>query len=117
MINIKDTIAKEKIELLDLAKALGSVKDACRLTGYSRSSYYSFKHLYETGGEKSLRRVRRKASIPPYIQKAVLKEAINSPEFGRRLITFNLRKRGVIVTQSRVRTILIRNDLVTLENK
>ena len=38
-------IIKNKVGMLDLAKQLGSVSEACRIFGYSRDSFYRFKQL------------------------------------------------------------------------
>jgi Winged helix-turn helix len=50
-------VIRVKVGLLELAKQLRNVSQACRVKGYSPDSFYRFKELYDKGGAGLVLRV------------------------------------------------------------
>ena len=122
MSSVELKIIKPKIGLLELAKQLGSVSQACRVMGYSRDTFYRFKDLYEKGGEEALREMSRKKPclknrVPEQVEKAVVAIAIEFPAYGQMRASNELKKRGMDVSSSGVRSIWMRHDMHSFKKR
>src|SRR5438128_6228155 len=67
-------IIRAKLGLLELAKQLGNVSQACKMMGYSRDSFYWFKELYDKGGELDVKPILKNRTAPE-IEQAVVELA------------------------------------------
>lgn len=122
MNNIEQKIIKPKLGVLELAKQLGSVSQACKTMGYSRDSFYRFKKLYENGGEEALREISKrkpilKNRVAEHVERAVIALAVENPALGQLRASQELLQRGIIVSSGGVRSIWVRNELETMKKR
>lgn len=115
-------VIKPRLGLLELAKQLGNVSQACKVLGYSRDTFYRYSELYETGGEAALQEISRKKPVlkncvPEYIEKSVIDLAIELPAHGQQRAANELRQRGIMVSSSGVRSVWLWNDLGTFQKR
>lgn len=85
---IQRKIIKPKVGLLELAKRLGYIGQACNVMGYSRDNFYGFKEHYDQGGEQTLmdfsrRKPVMKNRVPESVEKTVIEPAIVYPALGQ----------------------------------
>lgn len=122
MLNTTNPIIKHKAGLLNLAEELGNVSKACKIMGISRDTFYRYQELVNQGGVEALinqsRRVPNlKNRVDPDIETQVVEYAVEQPAHGQIRASNELRKQGVFVSPSGVRSIWVRHDLENFKKR
>jgi transposase InsO family protein len=122
MLNTNERIIKHKVGLLNLAEELGNVSKSCQIMGLSRDTFYRYKDAVEDGGVEALldtdrRKPNPKNRVEPAVEVAVTRYAIDYPAHGQVRVSNELRKQGVFVSPSGVRSIWLRHDLANFKSR
>ena len=120
--NSNNPVIKHKVGLLNLAEELGNISKACQIMGMSRDTFYRYQELVAEGGvdalvDKSRRGPNLKNRVDPQIEAAVLEHALEHPAHGQHRTSNELRKQGVFVSGSGVRSIWLRHDLENFKKR
>jgi transposase InsO family protein len=115
-------IIKTKVGILDLAKQLGNVSQACRIRGARRDSFDRCRELYERGGEEALQEVsRRQPNLRHRVSRetaaAVVALALEQPAWRQHRVANEWAKQGVAISGGGVRGVWVRHELVTMTQR
>ena len=122
MLHTNNPIIKHKAGLLNLAAELGNVSRACKVMGVSRDTFYRYQELVDEGGIDALIEKNRKAPnvknrVDAETEQAVITHAVEQPAHGQQRTSNELRKKGVFVSGSGVRSIWLRNNLENFKKR
>jgi transposase InsO family protein len=122
MLHSNNPIIKHKTGLLNLAEELSNVSRACKVMGVSRDTFYRYRDLVEDGGvdaliEKNRRHPNLKNRVEESVEQAVMAYAVDFPAHGQHRTSNELRKKGVFVSGSGVRSIWLRHDLENFKKR
>jgi transposase InsO family protein len=122
MIHTNEKIIKHKVGLLNLAEELGNVSKACQVMGLSRDTFYRYKSAVEEGGVEALFEINRrkpneKNRVDEKTEQAVVVYAIAFPAHGQDRTSNELRKQGIFVSGSGVRSIWLRHQLANFKDR
>ena len=122
MLYTNNPIIKHKVGLLNLAEELSNVSKACKIMGVSRETFYRYQELAENGGVDAL--INRSKRVPNLknivdeaIEQAVISYAIEYPAYGQHRTSNELRKQGIFVSGSGVRSIWLRHRLENFKKR
>ena len=84
----QEKILKPKLGLLELARQLGNVSQACQIMGYSRDTFWRNKAIYQNGGKTPLYLRRHHQGSGPdipadlhrYLQPGLHRQALHRQE-------------------------------------
>ncbi len=122
MESFNQNIIRHKTGLLNLAAELGNISKACRVMGVSRDTFYRYQAARNAGGIEALFDVsRRKPNLKNRVDEAteesVVQFATDYPAYGQARTSNELRKRGVFVSPSGVRSIWLRHGLANFKQR
>ena len=122
MIDNTAKIIKHKVGLLNLAEELGNVSKACKVMGLSRDTFYRYKAAVDEGGvealfDKSRRQPNHKNRVESAIEAAVVSYAVEYPAHGQLRSSNELRKQGIFVSASGVRSVWVRHKLANFKDR
>jgi transposase InsO family protein len=122
MLHTNEKIIKNKVGLINLAQELGNISRACKIMGYSRETFYRYQEAVAHGGvEALLEKTRRKPNlenrVDEAIERRVIAYAIDFPTHGQLRTSNELRKEGLIISPSGVRSVWLRNELANKKKR
>lgn len=122
MIDSNQKVISHKVGLLNLAEELQNISQACKVMGFSRDTFYRYKEAVDANGvqallDQSRRKPNLRNRVDPDVEQAVLKHSLEEPAHGQKRASNELRKIGVFISPSGIRSIWLRHDLARFKDR
>lgn len=122
MNSVQHNLIKHKLGLLNLAAELGNVSRACKVMGFSRDTFYRYQAARDEGGiealiDSSRKKPNLKNRVEEETERAVTGFALEFPAFGQLRASNELRKRGIFISPSGVRSVWLRYNLASFKDR
>lgn len=109
--NPTDKIARQRLSVLDLAKALGNVSEACRQRDISRQTFYEYKRRFDKHGLEGLKDLppipkSHPNTTPDEHVKRLLALSLDHPAWGCNRLSDHLKLDGISISAPTVQNIL-----------
>ena len=119
---MSQNIIKHKLGLLNLAQELGNISKACKVMGLSRDTFYRYQNAVQQGGVQALidanrRKPNLQNRVAPETEDAVIAFALEQPAFGQMRTSNELRKKGIFISASGVRSVWLRHNLENFKKR
>jgi len=114
--NAEDKLARHRLSVLELAEQLGTVREACRQRGVSRTQFYKYKRRFQTHGLEGLKDLPpihklHPQTTPPEVVERIVALSLANPTRGCNWLHDRLQLEGVSVSAPTIQTILNKHDL------
>ena len=122
MASAEEKVANQRLSLLELAKALGNVSEACRRRGIDRTSFYEYKRRFQTHGFKGLNDLlpiheSHPQTTQPEIVAKIISMSFEHPTWGCDRVSDMLKLEGISVSSPTVQNIFIKHEMRTMYDR
>jgi Helix-turn-helix domain len=111
--NAPEKVARQRLRVLQLAQGLGSVSEACRQRGMTRTQFYDYKRRFELQGLEGLKDLppihkTHPQTTPETVVAQILALSLAHPAWGCVRLSAHLKLASISVSSPTIQDILIR---------
>ena len=114
----EEQLVRQRLNLLQLAEALGNVSEVCRRRGISRTQFYEYRRRFQAHGLAGLKDLppihkSHPLTTPPEVEERVIALSCQQPSWGCTRLSNWLKDTGTSISSPTVQRILIKHGLGT----